>query len=162
MREYKRFQKGIACQAVGAMQTGGRTFSAGIEVDDGGVTPFIHFYPAATVVGGRRHRYHVLCGIDADRAAFFIDVGKVLDKPGLVHVPAIEVNVFGTGTFHLAVEGAGYDIAGRQVLSFVISGHKRLATGIAEDTAVAPDCFGDQERGADAWLIERGGMKLYK
>src|SRR6185437_11327070 len=100
------------------------------------MSPFIDLDAATTIMGGGGHRDHRLGGIYTDRTAFFIDVGEMFDEADLVHMPAIEIDVFGTRLFHFAVEGPGHNIPWRQVLPLVVPAHEGLPFIVTKDTAV--------------------------
>src|SRR5580658_9149254 len=110
------------------MQSGRRALAAGVEPGNGRTAPLIYFNPAAAVMRGWSNRNHLRRDVDPDRAAFFVDIGEMLDEPGLVHMTAIEIDMFGSGFFHFAVDRPGYNIAGSQVFSRVILFHERLPT----------------------------------
>src|SRR5258708_21169745 len=137
------------------MQSRGRTFATGIEIIDRGPPPLVDLDAATAVVGGRRYGDHLFGDIDADGLAFCIDIGKVFDKFYHIHVAAIEIDMLGTRPLHFAVDSPGHDIAWRQVLSLIISLHKGLAPGIAQDTPLAAYSFADQEGAADARFKKR-------
>src|SRR5579863_9087741 len=84
----------------------------------------------------------------------------MLDEPGVVHMAAVEIDMFGTGFFHFAVDRPGYDIAGGEVLSGVVFFHERFPAAVAQDAAISPHRFGDQEGRAHAGLEQGGWVEL--
>ena len=64
----------MACSAPGR-----GCFAYGIQTVYRGLTVAVHLYPSATVVGRRRHRYHIFGDIYAYGETLVVDVGEVLD-----------------------------------------------------------------------------------
>src|SRR4051812_23682238 len=78
------------------------------------------------------------------------------------HVSAVEIDVFGTIPFHLAVNRTGYNIPWSEIFSLIIPLHKSFAKLIPQDAAVTTDSFCDKKRRRLARLKEGGWVKLDK
>ena len=54
----------------------------------------------------------------------------------LVHMPAIELYMFGTRNLHFTINCSCYNIAWRQVFSVIISFHERFSIFIAKNATI--------------------------
>ena len=105
------------------------------------------FYSAAAIVCGGCNRNHVVHHIDTNAFAFFINIWEMVKKFFFIEVPAIKINMFGTGTLHFVINCPGNNIAWCKVFARIISLHKRLTVFIAENAAIAANSFCYQNDG---------------
>ena len=157
--EDQAFEKGIAGQTIGAMNTGESGFARGIEAGDGGASPKIGFDTAHHEVGGGTDGSNVAGKIEAVAEAGGVDAGETLLEELLGFGSHVEIDVLGIGAIHFADDGASDDVARSELLSFVIALHKTLKMDIAEDAAFAAESFAEEETWR-AFDGESGGMEL--
>src|SRR5690349_7856383 len=110
MRKYHCLEQRITGKPVGTVQTCTGTFAAGIEMMNGSTPPLIRFNTATTIMCSRRHRYHLCLYIYSNAEAFLVNIGKMLGKFFFSKMTAVQPYMFRTGTFHLTIDCACYDI----------------------------------------------------
>ena len=91
---------------------------------NGCLSKFVGSDASTDVVRCRNNRYHVFANVNANAEAFGEDAGKLLYEAVVIEIPAIELDMVGTGDFHLFVNGACHDVAGCQRLAGIVSLHK--------------------------------------
>ena len=74
----RRFEQGVAGQAVGAVQAGEGDFADGVQCLDVGFAIDVDRNTAAQVVGGRHDRERLLGHVEAEFQAGLVDVGKAV------------------------------------------------------------------------------------
>ena len=157
------FDERVAGQAVAAVQSGAGTFAHGIESADAALPVEIDLYAAAHVVGAGCHGDVLPCDVDADAEALGIDVGEVVLGLLGVLVRDVEADVVQSVNLHLAVDGAGHDVARGQREPFVVLLHELLAVRQAQDAAVAAHSLGDEVGRMRLLRVEEhGGMELHE
>ena len=155
-----RFDQRVRGQAVGAVQSRARGLAQRVEPFHGGFAVGVDLHAAAAVVRRRGHGNPVFGDVDADRAAFLVDVREMALHGLGVLVRHVEVDEVGTPFGHLAVEGAGHHVARREGFHRVVFVHELLAVGQPQDGPEAAHGFGDQEVGLLAGVVERRGVEL--
>ena len=153
----------VAGQAVAAMQSGTGAFADGIEALDAALPVEIDLDAAAHVVGAGSNRDVLLRDVDADGEALGVDVGEVMLGLLRVFMGDVEADVVEAVYLHLAVDSAGYDVAGSEGEPFVVLLHELLAVGQAENAAVAAHRLRD-EVGRMRFLrvVEHSRMELHE
>ena len=155
-----RFDQRVRGQTVGAVQPRARGLAQRVEPFHGGFAVGVDLHATAAVVRRRGHGNPVFGDVDADRAAFFIDVREMALHGLGVLVRHVEVDEVGTPFGHLAVDGAGHHVARREGFHRVVFVHELLAVGQPQDGPEAAHGFGDQEVGLLAGVVERCGVEL--
>ena len=124
-------------------------------------TPYvIDLHPAATVMRRRGDGNPLARDVDADGKALFIDVGEVAPHGIGVLVGHIEIDEILAPLGHLAVNGAGRNVARSQRAHGVIAVHELLAVLQPQDGPETAHRLGDEEVGFLAGMVERGRMEL--
>ena len=119
MGAHERFEQGIARQAIGAVQPGAGHLADRIEAANVGLAINVRQHAAALVMGGGHHRDRLLGDVNAIAEAGLVDVWEAInDEPGRL-VGDVEQDIIGPALLHLAVNGAGDDVARRQRLERV-------------------------------------------
>ncbi|MNN22081.1 hypothetical protein D3C81_1354250 [compost metagenome] len=127
------------------MQAGEAGLADGVQPRHVGVATVVDHHPTAGVVGCRHHRDRLAGDVDAEGQAAFVHGGEVaLDELGRL-MRDVQVHAVHAQAFHLVVDGAGHDIAGRQLFTRVEAWHEPLAVGQAQQSAFATQGFSHQE-----------------
>ena len=106
----------------------------------------VGLHAAAAVVRGGHDRDRLLAHVDAELHAAAVDVGEALDHEVARQVGHVEDDVVVAGPLELGVDGAGDDVARRQVLHLVVALHEGRAVAQPQDAALAAQRLGDEER----------------
>ncbi len=81
---------------------------------------------------GRRGHGDIVAGdVDAEAQALGIDIGEVAAGLVGVFVGDVEIDMVGAGLLHLAVDGAGHDVARGEAQARIVFVHELLAGKIA-------------------------------
>ena len=155
-----RFDQRVGSEAVGSVQPRAGGFAQRVEVPDRGLAVGVDLHPAAAVVRCGRHGNPVAGDVDADRKAFFVDVGEVTADGSGVFVRDVEVDEVRAPLGHFAVDGAGHHVARRQRFHRVVFVHELLAGRQAQDGSETPHGLRDEEVGFLAGVVERRGVEL--
>ena len=153
------FQKGIAGQAIGAVDSGAGSFSGGEEARERGAPVEVSLHSAHHVMRGGAHRDQISSDIQAKRLAGGVNARETFSHVVGVESRHVEIDKVGSNFMHFCDDGAGDDVARRKLAGFVIVLHEAMQIGVAEDAAFAAESLGKKEtrRVLDA---ERRGMKL--
>ncbi len=141
------------------MQAGAGGFADGVETGQIGAPAGVAHDTATGVVGGGYHRQGLFRHVVAEVQAAGMDVGEVFANEGRRLVADVEIDELGTDALHFVVDGAGDDVAWRQLAPRVKTLHEGRAVGQAQDPAFAADGLGNEE-GFGLRMIEAGGMEL--
>ena len=109
-----RLDQRVRGQAVGAVQPRARGFAQRVEPLDRRFAVEIDLHAAAAVVRRGGHGNPVLRDVDADRAAFLVDVREVAEHGRGILVRHVEVNEVLAPAGHFSVYGAGNGVARRR------------------------------------------------
>ncbi len=137
----------VGGQAVAAVQAGARALAKRVEMLDAALAVEVDLDAAAEIVGGGRHGDIVLGDVYAEAETLGVDVGEVAACLLGVLVGDVEEHVVVAVLLHLAVDGAGHDVARGQAQARVILVHELLAAQVAQHGAVAAHGLGDEELG---------------
>ncbi len=133
-----RLNQRVGGQAVAAVEPGAGTFADGVEALDRGFGVGVDLDSAAEVVGGGSHGNRFAGYVDAEAEAVGVDVGEVAARLLRVLVGDVEEDVVLSPLLHLGVDGAGHDVAGRQLHALrVVALHEALPGEVAQDASVA-------------------------
>ena len=83
--------------------------------------------------------------VDAQLQAACVDGGEVLDEEGFAQVRGVQPHMVQAMFLHLEVDGAGDDVARRQLHALVMRGHEAGAIGQLQVAALAAQRLGDEE-----------------
>src|SRR5687767_9064249 len=93
----------------------------------------------------RSNRYHVTGNVNSNGQAFFIYGWKMLDEFFFFEMPAIQPYVLGTCSFHLTVDGPGYNIPWREIFPGIIFFHECFPIFVSKDRSITTHGLGDQK-----------------
>ena len=121
------FDKRVGRQSVTAVEAGARAFAEGIEALDRRLAVGVDFDAAAEIVGRRSYGYIVFCYIDAERQTLAVDIGEVTLGLLRIFVSDVEVDVIVAVELHLAVDGAGDNVARSERKTRIVFVHELLS-----------------------------------
>ena len=110
----QRFQQRIARQPVGAVQPRAGHLAHGVKPGDLRLAVHVRHHAAALVMRRRHDRDRLLGDVDAVAQAGLVDVRETVDDEPRRLVRDVQQHVIGAALLHLAVNGAGHDVARRQ------------------------------------------------
>src|SRR5438270_7074438 len=113
---------------------------------------------------GRHDRDRLLGDVDAEPEQLVVDVGEMRADEILVAMRDVEMDIVETEALDLMVDGAGDDVARRELAALVELGHEPLAAALdprrqLELPAFAANSLRDQEV-LDLEVVEAGGVEL--
>src|SRR5690349_10277919 len=159
--EDQTLEKGIAGEAICAMDVGVGGFSRGVKAGERSTAPEIGFNATHHVMRSWADGCDIAREIYAIAHAGGVNARETLLDEVFGFGGHVEIDVFAVGAVHLAHDGAGDDVARGEFLRFVVALHKTLEVDVAEDGAFAAESFGEKEAWR-AFYRERGGMKLHE
>ena len=133
--------------------------TAGEQAGHGGAAPGVGEDAAHDVVRRRRDGHRLPGDVQFVLEAVAVDAGEAGGDELGVAVGDVQQDVVAVGALHLRGDGAGDDVAGCEFGLGVVVRHEAAAVEGAEDRALSPHRFGDQE-GRQLRQAEGGGMEL--
>ena len=150
----------VGGEPVSAVNAGAGDLAASVEPGHRGPSVNVGADAAHEVVGRRRNGDGRGAHIDTDRGTVGIDPREADGQVHIVEARTVEDDGIGTLSAHLGDDGAGDDVAGREVLLLRgVAGHKRFARAVAEDRAFATDGLA-YEKGRRAGQAQGRGVEL--
>ena len=142
--EDEPLEERVRGEAIGAVDTRARDLARGIQAGKRCPALVIGLDTTADVVLRRGHRQQVGGRVDAELTAARDDRGKALLEEVAAEVAGVEEDVIGARLGHPAQDGAGDDIARREVGELVLALHETDAVLVDEEGPLAADRLGDQ------------------
>jgi len=155
------FEERIAGEAVGAVQAGAGHFAGGMEPGHRGASAHVGGDAAAEVVRRRHDGDGLLGHVEAVLPAGGVDVREAPLQERRALVGDVEIGAGVAADLHLVVDGAGDDIARRQLGARIVALHERLARAVEQPRAFAAHGFADEERFRFG-VEEAGRMELHE
>ena len=157
----KRLEEGVACEAVGPVQSGAGGLAHGIEAMQGALAVKVGLHAAALVMRGRNNGDRPGGDVDPKAEAGLVDGRKSFtDEAGRL-MGDVEIDARLPGPLHLRIDGPRHDIARGEFKPLVILLHEALPLPVGQNPTLAPDRFGDQER-LGLWMVEAGRVELHE
>ena len=148
--EDQAFEQAVGGEAVGAVKPGLGHFAGGIEPGRVGAAVEVHDHAAAGVMLRRHHRDRLPGDVDAEPEQLLVDVGEMRADEIRIAVRDVEMDVIEPEPLDLVVDGAGDDVARRELGALVELRHEALAAAFDSGRqlqlpALAAHRLGDQE-----------------
>ena len=157
--EDEGLEQRIAGQAVGAVQAGAGHLADGEESAQGGLALVVGFHASALVVGGGDDRNRLRSDVDPERRAGLVDFRETFLEEFAGLARDVEKDALGAGAFHFGVDGAGHDVARREIFECMVARHEGRALFVDQDASFAAHGFADEERFGFG-MEKAGGVEL--
>ena len=155
------FEKGIAGQAVGAVDARRRRFARSVEAFQRRCALQVRGYAPHRVVRRRPHRDQVQRDVNVKGKAGGIDFREAFHDVLGVEARQVEVIELAPATEDFHHHGAGNDVARGKLPRFVVARHEALELDVPQQAALAAQRLAEQ-KSRRALDVKRGGVELDK